>query len=273
MNENQSLLPRLELLERELRRERQTRGRIAKALVAVLAVGTLVAVVQEARAWGGCNQFLSTYGLKTFCAGDPALAADINSNFQALAKDLEAKVGTVTDANVTVKSNAAVTGTTTLTGKLTATGGAAVTGVLTADGVKSGYIAPAATTWEADSGKAVDGALILNDNNLYKALMIVGRTGSDGLRKVQLYDDVTVNSTLTVNNKLTVNKTLSGTGDICIGTYDCATVTDSCASAACPAGKVAVSAVMPTSCGGSTNHSLSCCRLKLVAAKTNGTCP
>ena len=105
--------------ERQARQARQARklrdGRIAKALAAVVAVGSLVAGVQEARAWGGCSQFLSGYGLKTFCAGDPALASDINGNFQVLAKDLEAKVGTVTDPNVTVKSNLAVTGTTTLT--------------------------------------------------------------------------------------------------------------------------------------------------------------
>ena len=180
------LQARIDKLEADLVTERQfrhvrehqaarTQTRAVKALVAVIAVGSLVAGVQEARAWGACAGLLEPYGLKTFCAGNPALASDINGNFQALAKDLEAKVGTVTDANVTVKSNLAVTGTTTLTGKLTANGGAAVTGVLTADGVKSGYIAPAATTWQADGGKAVDGAVILNDNNGYKALMTDGQ--------------------------------------------------------------------------------------------------
>ena len=276
MNENQSLLPRLELLERELRRERQTRGRIAKALVAVLAVGTLVTGVQEARAWGSCPGLLEPYGLKTFCAGNPALASDINGNFQALAKDLEAKVGTVTDANVNVKSNVAVTGTTTLTGKLTANGGA-VTGVLTADGVKSGYIAPTATTWQAANTNAVDGAIILNDNNLYKALMIMGRWGSDNWRKILLFHDVTVERSLTVKGKLTVTSTLSGTSDICIGTYDCETLTQKnnsdCGNQKCKDGYVMTGAQFPVSCAGSTNNAARCCRLKLVPTNAYGKCP
>jgi len=76
-----------------LERQRQTRTQIAKALVAVLAVGTLVAGVQEARAWGGCAKTLPD-PLKTFCAGDPALANDINGNFKAVVDWLEPKVGT-----------------------------------------------------------------------------------------------------------------------------------------------------------------------------------
>ncbi len=116
------LQARIDKLEADLVTERQfrhvreqqaarTQARAVKALVAVIAVGSLVAGVQEARAWGSCAGLLEPYGLKTFCAGNPALASDINGNFQALAKDLEAKVGTVTDPNVTVKSNLAVTGT------------------------------------------------------------------------------------------------------------------------------------------------------------------
>ena len=83
-----------------LERQRQTRTQIAKALVAVVAVGSLVAVVQEARAWGGCNQFLSSYGLKTFCAGDPALASDINGNFKTLVDWLEPKLGPLSAGTV-----------------------------------------------------------------------------------------------------------------------------------------------------------------------------
>jgi hypothetical protein len=130
MNQLQVLEQRIVCLEA---RER-SRLRIAKALVAVVAVGSLVAGVQEARAWGGCNQFLSTYGLKTFCAGDPALATDINSNFQVLAKGLEAKVGKISDAKVTISG-----GTATLTGKLTANGGLTVTGDAASSGTVSGF--------------------------------------------------------------------------------------------------------------------------------------
>ncbi len=92
MNDNQNLLPRLELLERALRRERQTRARLAKALAAVLVLGTGVVGVRETLAWGGCSQTLPS-PLTTFCAGDPASAAQINGNFKAVVDWLEPKVG------------------------------------------------------------------------------------------------------------------------------------------------------------------------------------
>ena len=61
-----------------LERQRQTRGRIAKALVAA---------VQEVRALGSCVNILPD-PLKTFCAGDPAKAYDINYNFKTLAASI-----------------------------------------------------------------------------------------------------------------------------------------------------------------------------------------
>ena len=148
-----------------LERQRQTRTRIAKALVAVLAVGSLVAGVQEARAWGGCNQFLSSYGLKTFCAGDPALASDINSNFQVLAKDLEAKVGKISDPKVTISG-----GTATLTGMLTANGGLTVKGDAASSGTVSGI--------KGTFGSGSSGGTMLGGGNTAGNLHIDATTGA-----------------------------------------------------------------------------------------------
>ncbi len=175
-NELQQRVNQLEQLLADTRQglepQRQTRARIAKALVAVLAVGSLVAGVQEARAWGGCNQFLSSYGLTTFCAGDPALATDINGNFQVLAKDLEAKVGTVTDPNVTVKSNLAVTGTTTVTGKLTANGGLTVVGAETISSTLG--VTGATTVGDLTVNGKLNGQTLRLFGGMYSTVTVVG---------------------------------------------------------------------------------------------------
>ena len=175
----EELEARLVLIERQLLGERQARqarklrdGRIAKVLAIVVAVGSLVAGVQEARAWGGCTQFLSSYGLKTFCAGDPALATDINGNFQVLAKDLEAKVGTVTDPNVTVKSNLAVTGTTTVTGKLTANGGLTVVGAETISSTLG--VTGATTVGDLTVNGKLNGQTLRLFGGMYSTVTVVG---------------------------------------------------------------------------------------------------
>ena len=77
---------------RGLERQRQTRGRLAKALVAVVVLGSAAVGVRETLAWGGCTPTLPS-PLKTFCVGDPALASDINGNFQAVVDWLVPMVG------------------------------------------------------------------------------------------------------------------------------------------------------------------------------------
>ena len=266
-NELQQRVNQLEQLltdtRQGLERQRQTRTRIAKALVAVLAVGALVAGVQEARAWGGCDQFLNVYGLKTFCAGDPASASDINGNFQVLAKALQDKTGAIASPNITAAET------------ITAKKGIAVSGT-----ISGGAYAPGAVDYATfvSSLGAVGGAAIVNDMTNYKGLMIMGNNATGGQRSVLVYDnlgvpngDLNVGGNVSANGKLTVNSTLSGAGNICIGTYDCATAIDFCSFSQCPDGKVAVST---TASGFSfCAPPLKCCRLKLVYANADGTCP
>lgn len=52
----------------------------------------------------------------------------------------------------------------------------------------------------ADQGTGAGGAAIYNDDNVYKALMLVGNNSAGGAqRKVQVWDDLHVNGTATVN--------------------------------------------------------------------------
>ena len=145
-----------------LEQQRHTRSSLAKALVAVVVLGSAVVGVRETLAWGGCSQTLPS-PLKTFCAGDPALAADINGNFKAVADWLVPKVGKFGDtaAAVFTGSGAALTG---LSGGNITAGSVASTALATAV-VQSlvppgtiiaygGKVAPAG--WLVCDGKSID---------------------------------------------------------------------------------------------------------------------
>ncbi len=150
-------------LDRE-QREARNRARTVKSLIVVIAVGSAVVGVQEARAWGGCTNTLSQWGLKAFCAGDPASAAQVNSNFQTLAMDVEAKVGTIADPNVSVS------GTATVTGKLNANGGLAVKGDAGASGTVSGL--------KGTFGSGSTGGTMLGGGNAAGNLHVDATTGA-----------------------------------------------------------------------------------------------
>ena len=141
---------------------------IAKALVAVLAVGTLVAGVQEARAWGGCAKTLPD-PLKTFCAGDPALANDINGNFKALVDWLTPKVGAFGNAggsSVAVFTGSGAALTNLSGGQITA--GTVTTTALAKTVAQS--LVPAGTIIAYGGAKfAPDGWLLCNGANLERA--------------------------------------------------------------------------------------------------------
>jgi hypothetical protein len=84
-----------------------------RSVAGVAAVLTLTSSVWLTRnAWAaGCTQTLPA-PLVTFCPDDPALASQINGNFQQLATWLQTKTGTLTDGTL---SNANITATGTLT--------------------------------------------------------------------------------------------------------------------------------------------------------------
>ena len=118
---------------RVAREDREARGRawlrrtMLAASSAVFLAG-LIGFVRVAYA-ANCQQTLPA-PLVTFCAGDPALAKDINGNFQGVANQLIAKVGAwgsvdATMNAVTMKS-ATVTGGVTVGGDLKVTGKALV---------------------------------------------------------------------------------------------------------------------------------------------------
>ncbi len=158
-----------------LEQQRHTRSSLAKALVAVVVLGSAVVGVRETLAWGGCSQTLPS-PLKTFCAGDPALAADINGNFKAVADWLVPKVGKfgTADAAVFTGSGAALTG---LSGGNITAGSVASTALATA--VVQSLVPPG--TIIAYGGKvAPAGWLVCDGSNyaqtLYPALFAVTST-------------------------------------------------------------------------------------------------
>ena len=142
--------------ERRVREDREARWRAAmrwatRATLASLAVGALIGFVRVAYA-ANCQQTLPA-GLITFCAGDPALAKDINGNFATLVTQLTNKVGAwgSTDAtmnNVTMKSA-------TVSGSAAVMGNAAVTGSVTAASVTAtGNVGAATLTATGDVAAA-----------------------------------------------------------------------------------------------------------------------
>ncbi len=161
-----------------LERQRHTRGRLAKTLVAVVVLGSAVVGVRETLAWGGCSQTLPS-PLKTFCAGDPALAADINGNFKAVVDWLVPKVGAfgtpgASTAAVFTGSGTALTG---LSGGNITAGSVASTALATA--VVQSLVPPG--TIIAYGGKvAPAGWLVCNGQSyaqaLYPALFAVTNT-------------------------------------------------------------------------------------------------
>ncbi len=173
------LQARIDKLEADLIAERQfrhvreqqaarTQARAVKSLVAVIAVGSLVAGIQEARAWGGCAKTLPD-PLKTFCAGDPALANDINGNFRALVDWLTPKVGAFGNAGgssvaVFTGSGAALTS---LSGS-NITAGTVTTTALATTVVQS--LVPPGTIIAYGGKAAPAGWLLCNGANLERAL-------------------------------------------------------------------------------------------------------
>lgn len=126
--------------------------------------------------------------LVTFTANAPALASDVNANFNQLKTWLETKVGSVANAGITATS-------------------------VTAPRVEAGYLPLQYADWTAVSSTFPNGTGILNDNAGYKALMVVGNTSAGGaFRKVQLYDDVLVSRNLSVNGDLSCGANAWGSG-------------------------------------------------------------
>jgi hypothetical protein len=141
--------------------------------------------------------------LAVFNADQPAQASQVNGNFNQLKTWLEAKVGAVPGNSITTTSVTA-TGAVTTSGAVTGgtvTGGAvSSTGTITASGrVTGSSLSGSLVNWNDVSPTFPGGAGIVNDNVFYNALMVAGNTTGGGVRKVNLYDDVTVANDLVVS--------------------------------------------------------------------------
>ncbi len=229
-------------------RQVSTRRALLSVVVALVAGGSVWA---SRPAWAQvvCSQSLPA-PLKTFCPNAPAIATDVNANFQGVADAIIAKTGSFSASRDIVTP-----------GSLTSSG-VQVDGGVSATGALVGKsFAPAYSNWSATG--LTGGAGIVNDNNAFKALMLTGNNSAGGtLRQIKMYDDVTVSGRLRTQNGL------SGAGGLCLTTTNCAwTGGFGCGgSITCPAGQVMVGFQDGTSC--SVTDKAYCCNLALV-----DTCP
>jgi hypothetical protein len=142
-----------------------------------------VGFVGFARSQSTCPRTLPA-PLVTFCAGDPARAAQVNGNFQQLVDWIVAKVGAVGTPGVSTTS------------------------------VTSNAYTPRYAAWDT-LGTGEGGAAIYNDGSDYKELMVVGNNSAGsagGRRRVGLFDDVAVHGDLTVDRNLAVRGGLAVDG-------------------------------------------------------------
>jgi len=226
--------------------------RFHRALVsAIVALVAGFSVWVSRPAWGQvlCAQTLPA-PLKTFCADSPAVAADVNANFQGVADAIINKTGSFSASRNIVTPGSITTTSVQVDGGVSATGA-----------IVGNAFAPTYSNWSATG--LTGGAGIVNDNNTFKALMLTGNTSSGGtIRQIQLYDDVKV------SGRLRTQRGLSGAGGLCLTTTNCAwTGGFACGgSNTCPAGQVMVGFQDGTSC--SVLDKAYCCNLELV-----DTCP
>lgn len=171
LNELRELRARVAMLERRPRlRPWIIAGAVAGAMVGVSALGASVA----------CPNGIPY----CFQPNDPALASEINADFAALKTYLEAKVG--------------ATGPLATPSNDISTHNVTASGTVSANLVAAYSYSPPYTSWSSVP-QGAGGAAIQNDNNAYKALMLVGNTSAGGSRKIRMFDDVDVSGNFTMN--------------------------------------------------------------------------
>lgn len=151
-----ALRARLEAMERAQR----ARARVGRWLVGVVALTTAATVAYAASP-------VCANGIP-FCfqPDEPALASEVNTNFAQLKTWLESKVG--------------------------ATGSVASPSVdVTTRAVRASSYSPEYAGWGAVA-TGPGGAAIVNDNGVYKALMVVGNSSAGGGRVVKVFDELQV---------------------------------------------------------------------------------
>lgn len=115
-------------------------------MVGGLGVAVLVGLVaRPALAQAGCAQTLPS-PLVTFCADTPALASQVNANFQGLVDFMTAKLGPLASSGVTVSG-------------ITSTGAVSASGVTTTGTVSASTVS--STTLSISGGASVGGALVV----------------------------------------------------------------------------------------------------------------
>ena len=112
---------------------------------------------------------------------------------------------------VSIPSALSVGSASTFTGPMTVNNAITSNNTITAPRF-DGALKPAYQNWTGNTGAG--GAGIVNDNNVYKSLMIVGNNSAGGERVVEIFDNLVIDDNLNVGDNATISGNLTVTGKI-----------------------------------------------------------
>lgn len=214
-----------------------------KRWLGAVAAIALVLLTPRVMAAGTCAQTLPA-PLITFCADEPALASDVNSNLQQLVNWVQQKVGTVGTAD------------------LTTTGNISAANISAANINASGALRLNAT--DPGSGTQITWNRSANQGETnFVNLRGLGSGGFSFFTGTTVANAVQIAS-ISPGGKLRAIGGVSGSGRLCFTTVNCADEPAfGCGGTSlCSAGKVQVGVRDGTGCG--TTNVITCCNLQLA---------
>lgn len=213
---------------------RSTKKRWLGAIIGIV----LVLLTPRVMAAGTCAQTLPA-PLVTMCSDEPALASEVNGNFQQLVTWVQQKVGTVGTADLTTTGNINAA-------NINATGALRLNATDPGSGTQ--------VTWNRSTNQGETDFVNLRGSGIGGFTFFAGTTVGNA---VQI-------ASLSTGGKLRTVGGVSGSGRLCFTTVNCADEPAfSCGgTSVCSAGKVQVGLRDGTGCG-STNV-ITCCNLQLA---------
>ncbi len=198
----------------------------------------LVLLTPRVMAAGTCAQTLPS-PLVTLCADEPALASEVNGNFQQLVTWVQQKVGTVGTADLTTTGtlNAA---------NINATGSLRVNATDANSGTQ--------VAWNRSTNQGETDFVNLRGSGIGGFTFFAGTTVANA---VQI-------ASLSTGGRFRATGGVSGSGRLCFSTVNCLEepAFNCGGTSTCPAGKVLVSLRDGTGCGSS--NVITCCNLQLA---------
>lgn len=156
----------LRVMENRSALERARRRRVTAVVASVVCAAGAFLWGAPALAQAACSQTLPS-PLVTLCADTPAVASEVNGNFQQLVSWVQQKVGTVGNANISTAGTLS-------TGAISSSGAVTATGAVTSSGAVTGASLSTA-------GNLTASRLIVNDGVIQRGGGLITATGDLGL--------------------------------------------------------------------------------------------